>query len=78
MPLEPFKPTQYTETLAIELAQMFGGQDEVPNELKTAWYMTHARLMEAEQDVAYFWERVARYRADAPAPSPTGPETGEF
>ena len=78
---DTIKPTQISEALAVEMAQLFGGQDQVPAELKTAWYMIHARLMECEQDIEYFWKRVARYRAEPPTASETnvaGEETGEF
>lgn len=52
------KPTQASARLVSKLTLRFGGWSAVPVEYQEAAWLIHMRLVEAEQDIAYLWQRV--------------------
>jgi hypothetical protein len=76
------KPTQISLELVGQLIQRFGSQANIPPELKDAAFLIHMRLLEAEQDIDRFWQRLAHYEASSSPQNNrdtiAGAETGEF
>jgi hypothetical protein len=74
-----FKPTQFSEALAVEMVNIFGGQDAVPLEMKEVLWLIHMRLTEVERDIEYFRERLAEYtKTGAAVPDPAPTVTGAY
>jgi hypothetical protein len=59
------KPTDVSRELGEELVKIFGSREAVPAPLLEAAWLLHMRLVEADDHLAYFRERLAEYTQPA-------------
>lgn len=74
--------SRISEELAARLRERYGGDANVPQEFKQAWWLFSMALKGAEEELQSLIGRVARDGAPLPPPSASagiaGEETGEF
>jgi hypothetical protein len=63
------KPTDVSRELGDELVRIFGSREAVPAPVLEAAWLIHMRLVEADDHLVYFRERLAEYTGRA-APTP--------